>query len=43
MIRSHADETPMPFEDIFFHSQCDEMWTKHPPLVSCWVTGQNVS
>jgi hypothetical protein len=33
-IRSQMDETPFPFEDVMYHSQCDSAWAKHPPIVS---------
>ena len=31
-VRAFYEETPLPFEDIFFHSQCPEMPEEMPPM-----------
>lgn len=33
-IRAIAEESPLPFEDVMFHTQCPDVWAKNPPLVS---------
>jgi len=42
-IRAIAEESPLPFEDIMFHSQCPDAWDKHPPMVSssCSIVQQD--
>jgi hypothetical protein len=29
-----AEESPFPFEDEFFHSQCPTSWDTYTPIVS---------
>ena len=33
-IRALAEESPFPFEEEFFHSQCKSAWDANPPMVS---------
>lgn len=38
-LRSQSDEgSALPFEDVFFHSQCDSQWSRNPPMLPIYMT-----